>query len=190
MTPGTADLTTRTDHACRHTTPPCALPSLMWTVHVAVIELPSTGTGQTVVVTAPDNQRDLTLRVGDTLVVSLASNYLPPTVTPAGVVVAREVTGGYPTDQPLVARYLATAPGQVDVATITDNACRHAPTPCPSPRCAGSSTSPSPPEPPPDDARDPADAPPPATRPTPGGRPGAHPVLTTPGVRPAARATR
>ncbi|MEV6798281.1 cellulose binding domain-containing protein [Micromonospora rifamycinica] len=134
VTPGTADLTTRTDHACRYATPPCALPTVLWTVHVSVIEVPPTGTGQTVVVTAPDNQRDLTLHVGDTLVVSLASNYLPPTVTPAGVVVAREVTGGYPTNQPLVARYLATGPGRVDVATITDNICRHAPTPCPSPQ--------------------------------------------------------
>ncbi|MFI9642591.1 cellulose binding domain-containing protein [Micromonospora sp. NPDC051925] len=134
VTPGTADLTSRTDHACRHATPPCALPTVLWAVHVSVIDLPPTGSGQTVVVTAPDNQRDLTLRVGDTLVVSLASNYQPPTVTPDGVVVPHDVTGGYPTGQPLVARYLATTPGQADVATVTDNLCRHQPTPCPSPQ--------------------------------------------------------
>ncbi|MEV4769184.1 cellulose binding domain-containing protein [Micromonospora humida] len=134
VAPGTAELTTHTDHACRHTTPPCALPTVLWTVHVAVIELPPTDAGQTVVVSAPDNQRDLTLRVGDTLVVSLASNYLPPTLSPAGVVVPAEVTGGYPSGQPLIARYVATAPGRVDVSTITDNLCRHQPTPCPSPQ--------------------------------------------------------
>ncbi|SCE71904.1 Cellulose binding domain-containing protein [Micromonospora matsumotoense] len=134
VTPGTAELTTRTDHACLHATPPCALPTVLWTVRITVVDLPPTDAGQTVVVTAPDNQRDLRLRVGDTLVVSLASNYLPPTVTPAGVVVPHDVTGGYPTGQPLVARYVAAAPGQVDVATITDNLCRHQPTPCPSPQ--------------------------------------------------------
>ncbi|MEU1754171.1 cellulose binding domain-containing protein [Micromonospora matsumotoense] len=134
VSPGTAELTSQTDHACRHATPPCALPTVLWAVHVAVIEVPPTGSGQTVVVTAPDNQRDLTLRVGDSLVVSLASNYLPPTVTPTGVVAPGEVTGGYPSGQPLIARYQAATPGRVDVATITDNLCRHSPTPCPSPQ--------------------------------------------------------
>jgi hypothetical protein len=66
-------------------------------------------------------------------VVSLPSDYLPPNVAPAGVLVQRDVVGGYPSAQPLVARYVADAAGQADVSTRTDAACNHAPTPCPSP---------------------------------------------------------
>ena len=61
VTPGTAELTTRTDHACRHATPPCALPTAgLDTVRMArSFHLPPTDAGQTVVEpTAPDNQRD------------------------------------------------------------------------------------------------------------------------------------
>ena len=129
--PGSADLTTQTDYACLHASPPCSVPIMLWTVHVSVVDV--SPTGQTVVVSTADNQSTVRLRVSDTLVVSLASNYLPPTVTPTGVVVQRDVVGGYPTVEPLVARYVATAPGQADVSTYTDAACNHAPMPCPSP---------------------------------------------------------
>jgi hypothetical protein len=67
-------------------------------------------------------------------VVSLASNYLPPTLSAAGVLVQRDSAGGYPTGRPLVARYVAAAAGTVDVSTLTDIACNHGPTPCPSPQ--------------------------------------------------------
>ncbi|MFD0822402.1 cellulose binding domain-containing protein, partial [Micromonospora zhanjiangensis] len=134
VTTGTVDLTSHTDYACRHTVPPCALPTLLWTVHVRVVDVSPTGTGRTVTVTRADNQRDVALRVGDTLVVSLPRDYQPPKVAPDGVLVQRDVTGGYPTDQPLVARYQAAALGRADVTTKTDGACLHQPTPCPSPQ--------------------------------------------------------
>ncbi|MET8147220.1 cellulose binding domain-containing protein [Actinoplanes sp. NPDC049668] len=95
---------------------------------------PSGPAGQTVTVSAADNRSTVRLRVGDALVVSLASNYLPPALSTVGVLVARDSAGGYPTGQPLVARYLAAAAGTVEVSTLTDIACNHQPTPCPSPQ--------------------------------------------------------
>jgi len=89
--------------------------------------------GSDLTVTQADNQKTVTLHTGDTLVVSLPSDYKPPKVTPVGVVVQRDVAGGYPTTQPLVARFTAAAPGRADVSTMTDAACNHQPTPCPSP---------------------------------------------------------
>jgi hypothetical protein len=128
---GSVDITTQTDYACRHTSPPCALPTTLWTLHVNVVDVPSTG--QTVTVSTVDNQSTVRLRTGDTLVVSLPSAYLPPTLSTSGVIVRRDVAGGYPTGQPLLARYVAMAPGQTDVSTFTDDPCNHLPTPCPSP---------------------------------------------------------
>lgn len=128
---GSVDITSHTDYACLHTSPPCALPTTLWTLHVNVVDAPDTG--RTVTVSTADNLSTVTLRVGDTLVVSLPSAYLPPRITTGGVVVQRDVTGGYPTGQPLLARYLAAAPGQTDVTTHTDDPCNHLPTPCPSP---------------------------------------------------------
>jgi hypothetical protein len=60
--------------------------------------------------------------------------YTPPEVTSGGVLVQRDVVGGYPTGQPLVARYAAAAQGTVDVSSFTDAACNHQATPCPSPQ--------------------------------------------------------
>ncbi|GAA4722455.1 hypothetical protein GCM10023263_75520 [Phytohabitans rumicis] len=128
---GPVDITTRTDYACLHTSPPCALPTTLWTLHVNVVDVPDTG--QTITVTTADNQSTERLRVGDTLVVSLPSAYLPPRTAANGVIVERDVVGGYPTGQPLVARYLATAAGQTAMSTTTDDPCNHLPTPCPSP---------------------------------------------------------
>ena len=127
---GQADVTTHSDYACLHATPPCSVPIRLWTVHVTVLA----PTGQTVTVSTADNQSTVRLHVGDTLVVSLALNYVPPTLSAGGVLVRRDSTGGYPTGQPLVTRYLAAAAGTVQVSTITDTACNHAPTPCPSPQ--------------------------------------------------------
>jgi hypothetical protein len=129
VAPGQADVTTHTDNACLHTTPPCTIPIRLWTLHVTVLA----ATGQTVTVSTADNQSTVRLHVGDTLVVSLALDYLPPTLATPGVLVPRDSTGGYPTGRPLVARYLAAAAGTVKVSTHTDTACNHAPTPCPSP---------------------------------------------------------
>jgi hypothetical protein len=132
VAPGSVDLSSQTDYACLHTTPPCALPIALWAVHVQVVDV-SSSSGQTVTVTTADNGRALSLRVGDTLVVSLPSQYDPPPSNTGGVLVQRDVSGGYPTNQPLVVHYTASAPGQADVTTYTDNPCDHDPTPCPGP---------------------------------------------------------
>jgi hypothetical protein len=130
VTPGSVDVTTRSDYACLHAKPPCSLPIRLWTVHVNVVA----ADGQTVTVSTADNQRTVRLRVGDLLVVSLTSDYLPPKLSASGVLVQRDTAGGYPTDQPLVAGFVATAAGTVNVSTLTDTACNHQPTPCPSPQ--------------------------------------------------------
>ncbi|WP_426512592.1 cellulose binding domain-containing protein [Dactylosporangium sp. McL0621] len=128
--PGTADVSSQTDDPCLHTTPPCARPVALWLVHVTV--LPSAG--RTVTVTQADNAGTVTLRTGDTLVVSLPAMYGPPTVAPAGVLALAGSTGGYPTGQALLARYTAAAVGRADVSTVSDAACLHQPIPCPSPQ--------------------------------------------------------
>jgi hypothetical protein len=132
VAPGSVDLSSQTDYACLHATPPCAVPIALWVVHVRVVDGSNSG-GQTVTVTTADNGRALSLRVGDTLVVSLPSQYDPPPSNTGGVLVQRDVTGGYPTNQPLVAHYTAAVPGQADLTTNTDYPCNHDPTPCPGP---------------------------------------------------------
>jgi hypothetical protein len=129
VAPGSVDITTHSDYACLHSSPPCAVPIALWTLHVNVLS-----GGQTVTVSAADNQSTVRLHAGDTLVVSLTSLHLPPKLSAPGVLVQRDVVGGYPTDQPLVARYVAAAAGTVDVSTTTDIACNHDPMPCPSPQ--------------------------------------------------------
>lgn len=132
VAPGSIDLSSQTDYTCLHTTPPCAVPIALWAVHVQVVDVSHSG-GQTVTTTTADNGRALSLRVGDTLVVSLPSQYDPPPSSIGGVLVQRDVSGGYPTNQPLVVHYVAAAPGQADVTTNTDYPCDHDPTPCPGP---------------------------------------------------------
>jgi Cellulose binding domain len=128
VAPGSVDVTTHSDYACLHTTPPCSVPIRLWTLHVDIVPA-----GQTVTVSTPDNNGTVRLHVGDALVVSLSSSYVPPSLSTAGVLVQRDIAGGYPTNQPLVVHYAATSPGKVDVSTYTDIACNHEPTPCPSP---------------------------------------------------------
>ncbi len=134
VSPGTVTLTTQTDDPCFYTTPPCARPVAQWTIRVNIVGASASSTGRTVTVGTAANHTTVSLRVGDTLVVSLPYNYDPPTVKPAGVLGAGDVTGGYPTSQPLVARYPAVAAGSADVTTTTDGPCIHLPTPCPSPQ--------------------------------------------------------
>lgn len=129
--PGTADITTYTDNACNHETPPCGAPVQQWTVHVVVV---APTTGPTVTVTTADNQSSITLFVGETLAVSLPAEYQPPAVVPDGVLVLRDTTGGYPTGRPFLAHYAVTGLGQVDLSSMTDAACVHGPTPCPTPQ--------------------------------------------------------
>ncbi len=132
-TPGLVDLTSQTDSDCQHQSPPCAAPVYLWRVHVNVIS-PSSSGGQTVTVTRADSGRSITLHVGDQLIVSLPSEYDVPKVTPAGVLVATDVVGGYPTGQALAARYRVVSTGQARVSTVPDSPCIHQPMPCPTPQ--------------------------------------------------------
>lgn len=129
---GSVDLSTQTDDPCFSTTPPCAKPVRLWTLHVNVVN--PTSDGQTVTVSDTDNNKAVSLRVGDTLVVSLSHIYPAPTLTPTGVLVPISVTGGYPELTPVNAQYRVAVTGQVNLATLSDSACNHAPMPCPSPQ--------------------------------------------------------
>ncbi|MFI5908452.1 cellulose binding domain-containing protein [Dactylosporangium sp. NPDC051541] len=131
VTPGSADVTTHTDAACLHDPRPCTIPIRLWQVHVIVLDVPPTG--QIVTLTQVDNGRFLSLHVGDLLVVNLRSAYRPLEQTNPGRLLLRDTTGGYPTGQPLTARYTAAIEGPTDLGTVTDNPCMHQPTPCPTP---------------------------------------------------------
>jgi len=135
VTPGTVTLTTQTDNPCLHTTmtPSCPIPVALWTIRVNIVGASASSSGRTVTVDTTANRTTVSLHVGDTLVVSLPANFVPPTVTPAGVLGSGQVTGGYPTGQPLLARYQAVAAGSADVSTVTDMPCNHWATPCPGP---------------------------------------------------------
>jgi hypothetical protein len=39
VAPGSVDLSTQTDHACLHATPPCTVPIKLWVVHVRVLDV-------------------------------------------------------------------------------------------------------------------------------------------------------
>jgi len=108
---------------CSGSTPP-------WQVYVHVVDA---SIDHTVAVTRVSNRSTVSLHVGDILWVSLPAMFPPPAVSGA-VLVPQDVTGGYPSDQPMVAHYRANAPGQLDLSTLSDMACNHAPTPCPHPR--------------------------------------------------------
>ncbi len=133
--PGQADVSTVSDNTCLHQSPPCAIAQVSWKVHVVVTDTsPPPASGTPVVVTEADNNKTISLHVGDTLAVRLAAMYQAPTVTPAGVLTLESINGGYPNPMPLVANYRAAAPGQADVTTLSDAACNHDPMPCPSPQ--------------------------------------------------------
>lgn len=83
-----------------------------------------------VVLTEADNGRTITLRVGQSLGVSLPAAYRPTGVS--GAALSKVLTrGGFPTDLPLFEVYRAAASGSADVSTLTDYACLHT-----VPRCA------------------------------------------------------
>jgi hypothetical protein len=124
VAPGNSDLRTLTDYPCLHNVPRCTVPQRQWIVHVIVV--PAT---RTVMVTEAESRSALSLRVGDTLVVSLPHDYQPTRLT-GPALIPTQSSGGFPTGQPMSASYLAAQPGSVDVITMTDAACLHAPRPC------------------------------------------------------------
>jgi len=90
------------------------------------------GGGADVTLTLADNQRTLTMLVGQTVRVDLRSDFRQPTVS--GPALSTVMTsGGFPTGLPMTAVYRAVAPGSVQVATQTDYACNYATPPCPGP---------------------------------------------------------
>jgi cellulose binding protein with CBM2 domain len=104
-----------------------------FTVHVTVLGPSSTGAGSSYTVTLADNLKTLAIISGDILQVNLPSDYVPPTTTPDGILLLTSVTGGYPTNQPLVATYVTRSPGSTDVKSRQDTACNHDVPPCPTP---------------------------------------------------------
>ncbi len=76
-----------------------------------------------------DSQSSVTLRIGETLGVTLTSAYKPLTVSGAALT-QLSTSGGYPTGQPLVAQFRAVTPGTVTVSTVTDDPCFHTSPPC------------------------------------------------------------
>jgi hypothetical protein len=119
VAPGSLDLRAMTDYPCLHAVPRCTVPQRQWIVHVIVV--PST---VTVTVTEADSGATIGLRVGDILVVSLGQDYRPTRHSGPALRLSR-LSGGFPTGQPLLARYYAAQLGVVDVDTMTDYACLH-----------------------------------------------------------------
>jgi cellulose binding protein with CBM2 domain len=97
----------------------------------------SPATGGDVNVTVADNNKTVTLLVGQTLGVSLDSTYRVPTVTGSGLVQLSATGGtsssGTSTGQPMTALYRAAATGSVDLSSVGAPPCVHDPTPCPGP---------------------------------------------------------
>ncbi|RGA05294.1 hypothetical protein DI270_008755 [Microbispora triticiradicis] len=83
-----------------------------------------------VTLTEADNGKTITLRIGQTLGISLPAAYRPTAVSAPALVKAL-TRGGYPTDQPLFEVYRTGTAGSADVSTMTDYACLHT-----TPRCA------------------------------------------------------
>ncbi|MBP2708553.1 cellulose binding domain-containing protein [Microbispora sp. RL4-1S] len=83
-----------------------------------------------VTLTEADNGKTITVRVGQTLGLSLPAAYRPAAVSGPALVKAL-TRGGYPTDQPLFEVYRTGTVGSADVSTVTDYACLHT-----TPRCA------------------------------------------------------
>lgn len=83
-----------------------------------------------VTLTEADNGKTITLRIGQTLGISLPAAYRPTAVSGPALVKAL-TRGGYPTDQPLFEVYRTGTAGSADVRTMTDYACLHT-----TPRCA------------------------------------------------------
>lgn len=83
-----------------------------------------------VTLTEADNGKTITLRIGQTLGISLPAAYRPTAVSGPALVKAL-TRGGYPTGQPLFEVYRTGTAGSADVSTATDYACLHT-----TPRCA------------------------------------------------------
>ncbi len=80
-----------------------------------------------------DSGRTILLALGQHLRVRLGgtgATWDPPTSSSGAVLPRRSSTGGYPTGQPVDARFDATAPGSADVSANSDAACFHT-----QPRC-------------------------------------------------------
>ena len=119
---GVVDLQAAPDFDCLHTTPGCTLGPPLWRVRVVVVS-------SAVTLTEADSGSTVTVKVGQTVAVSLGAEYRPTTVSgPALVLVS--TSGGYPTGQPLAEYYRAQATGSVDLSTMTEYACLHT-----TPRC-------------------------------------------------------
>jgi hypothetical protein len=88
------------------------------------------GTGSTVTVTESDSGDTIRLKVGQRLQVRLPAEYRQATATYPSVLVRTSATGGYPSDNEMVAVFEARQDGTTDVESSTDYACLHATPSC------------------------------------------------------------
>jgi hypothetical protein len=116
-TQGSVDLSTLTDDPCLHTTPRCAIPQKLWTVHVTILNPVRT-------LSEADNGTTITLTVPSSIRISLGINFHPTTVSGTALQLV-STTGGFPTGQPLDELYRTGDVGSVDISTITDFDCLH-----------------------------------------------------------------
>jgi len=82
-----------------------------------------------VTLTNGDSRTTVTVHVGQTINVQLGADFRPITLSGTGLTQASS-SGGFPTGQPLLATYRASAVGSADLNTISDYACLHDPVPC------------------------------------------------------------
>lgn len=88
----------------------------------------STHTGATTL-TEADSGSTVVLKVGESVQVSLPSDYHRPEAQ--GSAIRRtEVSGGYPTGQPATATFTVEEKGNAEISSTTDYACLHATPAC------------------------------------------------------------
>lgn len=80
--------------------------------------------------TAADSGATVILRRGERIVVALGPGWDGPRTYGDRVLRLLSVHGGYPSNAPLRAVYLAFAPGRTEIRTQTDLACLHTRPPC------------------------------------------------------------
>ena len=88
----------------------------------------ATRTGATTL-TEADSGTTLTLGVGESVRVSLSSDYHQPDEHGSGVR-RSSASGGYPSGQPAIATFLAVERGSAELSSTTDHACLYATPSC------------------------------------------------------------
>ena len=98
------------------------------TVHPPLLR--SAPPGPAVTVTIASVSSPVHLHVGEDLNVALAAEFHPPAAADPGVLGAVASAGGYPSNAPVNAVFVALKPGRTAVTTVSDNVCLHATPAC------------------------------------------------------------